>query len=51
MEWLLYIGIFALGVAAGYGLHIYRNRDSRIRELETHLTSIQGKYELSTSSD
>ena len=45
MEWLLYIAIFALGVVAGYVLHSYRNRDSRIRELENHLTSIQDKYE------
>ncbi|MFO1391170.1 MAG: DUF1043 family protein [Agitococcus sp.] len=45
MQWLLYIAIFALGVVAGYVLHSYRNRDSRIRELENHLTSIQDKYE------
>lgn len=45
MEWLLYIIVFVVGAAAGYALHFYRNSDSRVRELETHLTSIQHKYE------
>jgi len=45
MEWLLYVLVFAIGVAAGYFLQFYRNSDNRVRELENHLKSLQGKYE------
>ncbi len=45
MEWLLYVLVFAIGVAAGYFLQFYRNSDNRVRELEDHLKSLQGKYE------
>jgi uncharacterized membrane-anchored protein YhcB (DUF1043 family) len=45
MEWLLYIVLFALGFLGGYAFQVYRNSDSRVRELENHLHSLQGKYE------
>ena len=45
MEWLLYIVLFALGFAGGYVFQIYRNSDNRVRELESHLHALQGKYE------
>lgn len=45
MGWLLYILVFAAGMAAGYFVSFYRNSDNRVRELEDHLKSLQGKYE------
>lgn len=45
MGWLLYILVFAVGMAAGYVLTFYRNSDSRVRELEDHLKTLQSKYE------
>jgi len=45
MEWLLYIALFVAGFAGGYIFQIYRNSDSRVRELESHLHDLQGKYE------
>lgn len=46
MAWLPYVLIaFIAGIAAGYFLSLYRNNDNRVRELETHLTSLQDKYE------
>ncbi|WP_297920850.1 DUF1043 family protein [uncultured Agitococcus sp.] len=45
MEWLLYIGLIAIGFIGGYVFQIYRNSDSRVRDLESHLHDLQGKYE------
>ena len=45
MGWLLYLIIFALGGLGGWLLAKSRNPDTRLRELETHLTDLQGKYD------
>ena len=45
MGWLFYLIVFALGGLAGYALAKSRNPDTRVRELEEHLTSLQGKYD------
>ncbi|PTQ89895.1 YhcB family protein [Agitococcus lubricus] len=45
MGWLLYVLVFAAGLAIGYFLPFYRNNDSRVRELEDHLKTLQAKYE------
>ena len=45
MGWLYYLIVFTLGGLAGYALARSRNPDTRVRELEEHLTSLQGKYD------
>jgi uncharacterized membrane-anchored protein YhcB (DUF1043 family) len=45
MVWLGYVAVFALGFGLGYAFLYYRNNDNRVRELENHLTALQGKYE------
>lgn len=45
MGWLFYLIVFVLGGLAGYALAKSRNPDTRVRELEEHLTSLQGKYD------
>jgi uncharacterized membrane-anchored protein YhcB (DUF1043 family) len=45
MGWLYYLIVFTLGGLAGYALAKSRNPDTRVRELEEHLTSLQGKYD------
>ena len=45
MVWLGYLVVFALGFGLGYAFLYYKNNDNRVRELESHLTALQGKYE------
>ena len=45
MGWLVYLIVFALGGLGGWLLARSRNPDTRVRELETHLTDLQGKYD------
>ncbi|MDP2226787.1 MAG: DUF1043 family protein [Moraxellaceae bacterium] len=45
MSWLLYLIVFAAGAAGGWLLSKSRNPDTRIRELEEHMTSLQEKYD------
>lgn len=45
MGWLLYIVIFLLGGGVGFIVSRARNSDTRVRELEEHLKSLQGKYD------
>jgi len=45
MGWLLYLIVFAGGGLAGWLLAKSRNPDTRVRELEEHLTSLQEKYD------
>jgi uncharacterized membrane-anchored protein YhcB (DUF1043 family) len=45
MGWLFYLIVFAAGGFGGYVLAKSRNPDTRVRELEEHLTSLQSKYE------
>ena len=45
MGWLIYLIVFALGGLGGWLLARSRNPDTRVRELETHLTDLQGKYD------
>ncbi len=45
MGWLLYLVVFAAGFAGGYALLYFRPHDTRVRELESHLATLQGKYE------
>lgn len=45
MSWLFYLIMFAAGSFAGYALAKSRNPDTRVRELEEHLTALQRKYE------
>jgi uncharacterized membrane-anchored protein YhcB (DUF1043 family) len=45
MSWLLYLIMFVAGGFTGYMLSKSRNPDTRVRELEEHLTSLQGKYD------
>ncbi|HCT40508.1 MAG: DUF1043 family protein [Moraxellaceae bacterium] len=45
MGWLVYLIVFALGGLGGWLLAKSRNPDTRVRELEAHLTDLQGKYD------
>lgn len=45
MGWLLYLIVFVVGGFGGYVLAKARNPDNRVRELEEHLRSLQGKFE------
>lgn len=45
MGWLLYIVIFLVGGAIGFVIAKARNTDTRVRELEEHLKSLQAKYD------
>lgn len=45
MSWLLYGVILALGGLGGYALARARNPDTRVRELEEHLHTLQDKYD------
>lgn len=45
MNWLLYLIVFAVGGFGGYILAKARNPDTRVRELEEHLRSLQGKFD------
>lgn len=45
MSWLLYLIVFSVGGFAGYVLAKTRNPDTRVRELEEHLHSLQDKFE------
>ena len=45
MGWLIYLIVFAVSGLGGWLLGRSRNPDTRVRELETHLTDLQGKYD------
>lgn len=45
MSWLLYLVVLAIGGFGGYMLAKTRNPDTRVRELEDHLQSLQQKYD------
>lgn len=45
MTWLLYILLFVAGGAIGWVIGKARNSDTRVRELEEHLKSLQLKYD------
>lgn len=45
MGWLFYLIALLAGGLGGYVLARSRNPDTRVRELEDHLTSLQSKYE------
>ena len=45
MGWLLYIVILGVGGLVGFVIGKARNSDTRVRELEEHLKSLQMKYE------
>lgn len=45
MNWLFCLVSFAAGFLAAYVWLSRRNSDSRVKELESHLTSLQDKYE------
>lgn len=45
MSWLLYLTVFVIGGFGGYILAKARNPDNRVRELEEHLRSLQGKFD------
>lgn len=45
MSWLFYLIMFVAGGFGGYMLAKSRNPDTRVRELEEHLTSLQSKYD------
>lgn len=45
MSWLLYLIVLVVGGFGGYVLARARNPDTRVRELEEHLRSLQGKFD------
>lgn len=45
MSWLLYLIVLAVGAFGGFVLARARNPDTRVRELEEHLRSLQGKFD------
>lgn len=45
MGWLLYIVILLVGGLIGFAVAKSRNSDTRVRELEEHLKSLQAKYD------
>lgn len=45
MSWLLYLIVLGVGVFGGYLLARARNPDTRVRELEAHLRSLQTRFD------
>lgn len=45
MSWLLYLIVLVVGAFGGYVLARARNPDTRVRELEEHLRTLQTRYE------
>lgn len=45
MSWLVYIIVFAFGLLGGFLWGRNNNSESRARELELHLKSLQAKYD------
>ena len=45
MSWLLYLIVLVVGGFGGYVLARARNPDTRVRELEEHLRSLQTKFD------
>lgn len=45
MSWLLYLIVLVVGGVGGYVLARARNPDTRVRELEEHLRSLQGRFD------
>lgn len=45
MSWLLYLIVLIVGGFGGYVLAKSRNPDTRVRELEEHLRTLQGKFD------
>jgi uncharacterized membrane-anchored protein YhcB (DUF1043 family) len=45
MSWLLYLIVLVVGGLGGYVLARARNPDTRVRELEDHLRSLQARFD------
>ncbi|MCC2639420.1 MAG: hypothetical protein K0Q68_3139 [Moraxellaceae bacterium] len=45
MSWLLYLIVLVVGGFGGYVLARARNPDTRVRELEEHLRSLQARFD------